>query len=142
VVVTDLHNLAMPLIRYALGDYAEAGARCPCGRGLPVIRRIAGRSSNMAIDVNGRRFWPFLDPSIGMNTPITQRQLVQLTRSHVEVRFVSPRDLTPAEEAGIRDGLIVTFRRPFEFSFVRVAEIPRAPGAKFEEFISCVDHSA
>lgn len=139
VVVTDLHNLAMPLIRYVLGDYAEAGARCPCGRGLPVIRRIAGRSSNMAIDVNGRRFWPLLDPSIWMNTPITQRQFVQLSRTHVEVRFVSPRDLTPAEEAGIRDGLIMTFRQPFEFSFVRVAEIPRAPGAKFEEFISHLD---
>ncbi len=139
VVVTDLHNFAMPLIRYAIGDYAEAGEPCPCGRGLPVIRRIAGRSSNMAIDVNGRRFWPLLSPFMWMGTPITQRQFVQLTRSHVEVRFVAPRDLTHAEEAGIRDGLIATFRHPFEFSFVRVAEIARAPGAKFEEFISRVD---
>ena len=62
--------------------------------------------------------------------------LVQLTRSHIEVRFVAPRDLTSAEEAIIRAGLLLTFRHPFEFSFVRVAEIARAPGAKFEEFIS------
>ena len=136
VVVTDLHNFAMPLIRYALGDYAEAGEPCPCGRGLPVIRRIAGRSSNLAIDVNGRRFWPLLSPFMWINTPITQRQFVQLTRSHIEVRFVAARELTSAEEASIRDGLIVTFRHPFEFSFIRVAEIARAPGAKFEEFIS------
>ncbi|MCP3970332.1 MAG: phenylacetate--CoA ligase family protein, partial [Rhodobacteraceae bacterium] len=34
VVVTALHNLAMPLIRYAIGDYAEVGEDCPCGRGL------------------------------------------------------------------------------------------------------------
>ena len=139
VVVTDLHNFAMPLIRYALGDYAEAGGPCPCGRGLPVIRRIAGRSSNMAIDVNGRRFWPLLSPFMWMDTPITQRQFVQLTRSLIEVRFVAPRDLTPAEQARIRDGLIVTFRHPFEFSFVRVAEIARTAGAKFEEFISRVE---
>ena len=139
VVVTDLHNFAMPLIRYVIGDYAEAGEPCPCGRGLPVIRRIAGRASNMAIDVNGRRFWPLLSPFIWINTPITQRQFVQLTSTHIEVRFVAPRDLTSNEEASIRDGLIVTFRHPFEFSFVRVAAIARAPGAKFEEFISRVE---
>ena len=139
VVVTDLHNFAMPLIRYAIGDYAEVGEPCPCGRGLPVMRRIAGRSSNMAIDVNGRRFWPLINPVIWTDTPITQRQFVQLTRSHIEVRFVAPRNLTPTEEANIRDGLIATFRHPFRFSFVRMAEIPRAQGAKFEEFISCMD---
>ena len=43
VVVTALHNFAMPLVRYELGDYAEVGAPCPCGRGLPVIKRIVGR---------------------------------------------------------------------------------------------------
>jgi hypothetical protein len=96
----------------------------------------------MAVDVNGRRFWPLLSPFMWINTPITQRQFVQLSRTHVEVRFVAPRDLTSAEEASIRAGLIATFRHPFEFSFVRVDEIARAPGAKFEEFISHVDGSA
>jgi phenylacetate-CoA ligase len=142
VVVTDLHNFAMPLIRYVIGDYAEVGEPCPCGRGLPVIRRIAGRSSHMAVDVNGRRFWPLLNPFMWASTPITQRQFVQQTRTHIEVRFVAPRDLTSAEEADIRAGLISTFRHPFEFSFVRVDEITRAPGAKFEEFISRVDGPA
>jgi phenylacetate-CoA ligase len=47
VVVTSLHNFAMPLIRYDLGDYAEAGEHCACGRSLPVIRRILGRVRNM-----------------------------------------------------------------------------------------------
>ncbi|MCK4705298.1 MAG: phenylacetate--CoA ligase family protein, partial [Gammaproteobacteria bacterium] len=39
VVVTNLHNFATPLIRYELGDYAEVGEPCPCGRGLPVLKR-------------------------------------------------------------------------------------------------------
>jgi len=43
VVVTDLVNFGMPLIRYELGDRAEAGAPCACGRGLAVITRIIGR---------------------------------------------------------------------------------------------------
>lgn len=43
VVLTSLHNFAMPLIRYEIGDYATLGERCPCGRGLPVLERIVGR---------------------------------------------------------------------------------------------------
>lgn len=42
VVMTVLHNLAMPLIRYEIGDYAAFGEACPCGRGLPVP--FSGRS--------------------------------------------------------------------------------------------------
>ena len=43
VLITSLNNFATPLIRYELGDYAEVGAPCPCGRGLPVLKRIMGR---------------------------------------------------------------------------------------------------
>lgn len=49
VVVTDLHNFAMPLIRYALSDWAEVGPTCPCGRGLPTLSRVMGRTRNMAL---------------------------------------------------------------------------------------------
>jgi phenylacetate-CoA ligase len=46
VIVTPLHNFAMPLIRYEIGDYSEVGPPCACGRGLPVltrVRRLSGR---------------------------------------------------------------------------------------------------
>jgi phenylacetate-CoA ligase len=42
VVVTPLFNLAGLLIRYAIGDVAEAGT-CECGRSLPTLKRIAHR---------------------------------------------------------------------------------------------------
>jgi phenylacetate-CoA ligase len=47
VVVTTLTSFAMPLIRYEIGDYAVAGAPCPCGRGLPVIERVLGGTRNL-----------------------------------------------------------------------------------------------
>jgi phenylacetate-CoA ligase len=40
VVVTPLHNYQTPLVRYEIGDYAEVGEACSCGRGLPVLIRI------------------------------------------------------------------------------------------------------
>jgi phenylacetate-CoA ligase len=47
VVVTDLHNLAMPFVRYANGDIATVGnaKRCACGRTLPRIAAVQGRLS-------------------------------------------------------------------------------------------------
>ncbi|HKB37771.1 MAG TPA: phenylacetate--CoA ligase family protein, partial [Gemmataceae bacterium] len=44
VVVTDLTNRAMPILRYQVGDVAVvSGRRCRCGRGLPLLERIEGR---------------------------------------------------------------------------------------------------
>jgi len=45
VAITDLHNLACPMIRYLTGDLAVARAetRCACGRGLVAIDPIDGR---------------------------------------------------------------------------------------------------
>jgi len=43
VVATPLFNLASPLIRYEIGDFAEAGGICDCGRSLPMLKRIGGR---------------------------------------------------------------------------------------------------
>jgi phenylacetate-CoA ligase len=57
VVVTDLNNFCVPLIRYRLGDRAEAldeDAACACGRGLPRIGRIEGRIQAMILGSHGR----------------------------------------------------------------------------------------
>jgi len=54
VLVTDLTNTAVPLIRYKLGDLATASdAVCPCGRGLPLIGAIQGRAQAIIIGTNG-----------------------------------------------------------------------------------------
>jgi phenylacetate-CoA ligase len=56
VVVTDLHNLACPMIRYVTGDLAVArgDARCACGRGLVRIGPITGRVTETLVDAQGR----------------------------------------------------------------------------------------
>jgi phenylacetate-CoA ligase len=45
VVVTPLHNLTMPLIRYRLGDVVHPGPKsCSCGSPLPTLGRVSGRT--------------------------------------------------------------------------------------------------
>lgn len=56
VVVTDLRNRAMPLLRYRLEDRAIRGRACPCGRGLPAIESVRGREYDFVHTPDGRRF--------------------------------------------------------------------------------------
>jgi phenylacetate-CoA ligase len=55
ILVTDLLNYAMPLVRYRIGDLgAWAGGTCPCGRGLPRLERVAGRVTDFLVGCDGR----------------------------------------------------------------------------------------
>lgn len=56
IVVTDLHNRAMPLIRYRIGDRAVRGDGCACGRGFPVLESVQGRAYEFVEDLEGRRY--------------------------------------------------------------------------------------
>jgi phenylacetate-CoA ligase len=56
VVVTDLNNFSVPLIRYRIGDLATAvdqSVPCPCGRGLSRIGEIQGRTQAIVYCANG-----------------------------------------------------------------------------------------
>jgi phenylacetate-CoA ligase len=55
VLITDLLNHAMPLIRYRIGDMgAFAAGDCPCGRHLPRLEKIAGRVTDFLVGGGGR----------------------------------------------------------------------------------------
>jgi len=55
VLITDLLNHAMPLIRYRIGDMAAwASGSCSCGRALPRLEKIAGRVTDFLIGDAGQ----------------------------------------------------------------------------------------
>ena len=54
IIVTDLHNYAMPFIRYKNEDIVKVGAKCSCGRGLEVIKEVEGRELDVIKLPNGR----------------------------------------------------------------------------------------
>ncbi|MDD5773551.1 MAG: hypothetical protein PHX78_08830 [bacterium] len=58
-ILTDLDNYTQPFIRYEIGDcgsYSEK--QCPCGRGLPLINYIEGRSKDFIINQNSQKISP------------------------------------------------------------------------------------
>jgi phenylacetate-CoA ligase len=140
VVITTLHNFAMPLIRYEIGDYAEVGQPCICGRGLPVLRRIVGRQRNMAVLPDGRVIWPCLSEELirssGLDnsSPIRQFQMIQVEPDAVELRLVSERRLQPDEESLIPLLISDAFGWPMRVRIEYVEAIERGPGGKFEDY--------
>jgi len=137
VTVTDLHNFATPLIRYDIGDYAEAGAACRCGRGLPTLARVLGRERNLILMPDGRRFWPLTGGRDFRDVaPVSQFQLIQHDRERIEARLVVETPLTPAQEAAVRALIEKSLDHPFKIEIVYFAErLPVGANGKFEEFV-------
>jgi phenylacetate-CoA ligase len=57
LVVTELNNLALPLVRYRTGDFASfKGSPCRCGRSLAALDQLYGRAYDFVITPSGRKF--------------------------------------------------------------------------------------
>ena len=143
VVVTDLHNFASPLIRYEIGDYAEAGAKCECGRGLPVLSRIAGRVRNMLVTAAGKRFWPPLGSRKFFEVaPVLQLQVAQKEYDLLEARVVAARRLDASQEAKVKELILAAMPPGMRLVFQYCDAIPRGTGGKFEDFVCEVPNVA
>ena len=54
IVVTHLATRDFPFVRYRTGDVAVMGTEpCACGRGLPTLREIQGRSTDFVVAADG-----------------------------------------------------------------------------------------
>jgi phenylacetate-CoA ligase len=136
VVVTSLHNLATPLLRYDIGDYATVGEPCPCGRGLPVISQILGRTRNAALSPDGQRYWPTKLNRMRTVKTIKQVQYVQTAIDTIEIRAVLSRPLREQERLEMVQKTTEALGYQYKILVVPVTEIPRGAGGKFEEFLS------
>ena len=102
VVVTDLHNHAMPFIRYANGDVARMAdpAPCPCGRGLRKLASVDGRRADTLLDKDGSPVPGIVFHVLFSDSRkelIKQFQAVQKVTGEVVLRAVRGQDWSEAE---------------------------------------------
>lgn len=138
VVITDLHNYASPVIRYDLGDYAEVGSECTCGRHLPTLKRIIGRERGLFVKPDGSRFWPRGGYRGIKSFAVRQFQMIQHSINDIEYRMVTDDPLTPEQEREAIESIESVFEMPGTVRIVRYAdEIPLVNG-KYEESICLI----
>jgi phenylacetate-CoA ligase len=104
VVVTSLYQFAMPLIRYKIGDMGiyETGD-CPCGRGMPILREVVGRTHDYLMTADGQFVHgEFFAYTFRVKPEVVRYQVYQPDREHLEVRIVCKSEVSDAWLDGVR----------------------------------------
>ncbi len=142
VLITDLLNYAMPLIRYRVGDMAAwADGDCPCGRRLPRIERLAGRVTDFLVGAEGQMVsGAALTINLVAKRPsLGQVQIRQSRAGEVVFRVVPGRGFdAEADAAFLREAIRVYLGPSATAALEVVAEIPAAPSGKYLFSVSTV----
>ncbi|MBK8086416.1 MAG: phenylacetate--CoA ligase family protein [Devosia sp.] len=136
IVVTPFVSTAQPLIRYAQGDLARAGGSCLCGRSLPMIGAVEGRTTAIFVHPDGRSVSRMLNESGRDLLRCTFWQIAQVGPLDFELRYVPSDWDAPGDEAAAEALFRSTFFPDSRLRFCRVREIPLTPGGKFLEYVN------
>jgi phenylacetate-CoA ligase len=138
----------MPLLRYRIGDLVRlSDDACPCGRTLPLLASVEGRSQRQYIVTPDGRFVHavpfayFMEERQLAGVPIRQFQIVQHDVRTLDVRIV----LDVVDDAGFKlmssqlNDMVCNYYGPeMVCNIVQVEEIIPEPGHKYEYFISLI----
>lgn len=134
LICTGLINPDMPMIRYRVGDSGVLSAdNCSCGRELPVIERIDGRSDDVLITSDGRRIGR-LDPVFKGDLSIREAQIIQESIGSLTVRYVPSENFSQQTLIILRERLVERMG-PIEIVFDEVDQVPRTSRGKFRAVI-------
>lgn len=143
VLVTCLENYGMPLIRYAIGDRSSWAVQsaCQCGRGLPLLDAIEGRSLDVVRTRSGLHiggtYWTIL---LRSRPGFARFQVVQDTLDGVTLRFVPDGDFDEAALKYYAARIKEKCGEEFEVAFQKEEEIERTGAGKRRLVVSHVGH--
>ncbi len=136
---TDLHNFGMPLIRYRNEDVGVLSAKtsCVCGRGLPLLEDIVGRTLDLICtpegkDVSGEFFVIVMLDKLGVDRyRFTQERLDFMVVELIKNENFSERELQTIREQVTQ---VVGPTMKVEYRFVQ--ELPVNRTGKFRVTVS------
>ncbi|HWQ93517.1 MAG TPA: AMP-binding protein [Clostridia bacterium] len=141
LICTGFLNADMPLIRYEVGDrvsIAPPTHQCPCGRTLPILLSVEGRSDDVILTPDGRRIGR-LDPVFKADLHLKEAQIIQESLDVLRVLIVPAQNFSATDERQI----IAALRQrigDISIKVERVTHIPRTANGKFRAVISKVHH--
>lgn len=137
VLLTDLHNYGMPLMRYANGDLATPReGPCSCGRGLPRLAAVDGRTMDALRSPSGHFVGEYLEYLMFGTPGILRFQAVQERIDVIEVSFVPSEDFDDASLREVARRMRDTFGAELAIEFRRTDDIPLTPTGKLRVAVS------
>lgn len=135
IVITDLLNYGMPLIRYKMGDLGILSNEiCSCGRCLPLIKKIAGRSADTLYSIDKRPITAgslvlyLVDEAPGL---LGQVQIIQDKIDHLCIRLTPDPEPTQEIIEYQKNKVHELFGGEMEVTFELVNEIPMESSGKY-----------
>jgi len=140
IVVTHLATADFPLIRYRTGDVATLSRRtCRCGRGLPVIENIQGRSTDFVVAQDGTVMHGLaLIYILRELSGIAAFKIIQESLTLTRVQIVPEKHVPAGTDARIRDGVRKRLGAGVDVVVDVVEQIPAERSGKFRYVISHV----
>lgn len=144
LVITELNNLAMPLIRYRMGDYAALSAKqCICGRALPVIEKVVGRAYDIIRNKEGRlfhgEFFMYIFEEVKKRKMgVDAFQVVQMGVDRLRIRVKPSKGYCAQTEALIKKRILSDYGKDTILEFEKVNEIRREPSGKMRLVVGTV----
>lgn len=140
IIITDLDNYGFPFIRYRIEDLAvPSNQLCSCGRGLPLIEKIEGRSFDIITAPNGNKiagtFWTLTLRAI---PGIDSFQIEQTSLNKLIVKIVPTSSYSKSAEQQLLEKISEKCGNEMEIRFVYTDKIPLTKSGKMRFVISAL----
>lgn len=138
IVTTHLATREFPFIRYRTGDVGALDPNpCRCGRGLPLLKEIQGRTTDFVVAADGTVMHGLALIYVVRDLPgIAAFKIIQESRSHVRVLLTPAAGYDPAVETTIRQGMQARLGREVRVDIETMALIPPEKSGKFRYVVS------
>lgn len=143
IVVTHLATPDFPFIRYRTGDIGVlASEPCTCGRGLPLLKEIQGRSTDFVVAADGTAMHGLALIYILRDLPtIGVFKIVQESLAVTRVQIVPATGFGEADELTIRKGFKARLGQDVEILIETLSELPPEKSGKHRYVVSHVGKS-
>lgn len=134
IVVTDLNNYGMPLIRYRVEDVGVLNQeQCACGRTTTLLKRLEGRVADFLLDTDGALVAgvSLVERTLTKVAGIEQMQLVQEVRDEIVVNRVKGKEHSTETDLQLLEELEDAFSGNIQFKLVDCATISQERNGKF-----------
>lgn len=144
IVVTHLATRDFPFVRYRTGDVAALDdRRCPCGRGLPLLRDIEGRTTDFVVAADGTVMHGLALIYVVRDLPgVEGFKIVQETTRLTRVQLVAGERFDRAEVPRMAEAMRRRLGAEVEVRVEFVEAIAPEASGKYRYVVSRVDRAA
>ena len=129
ILITNLHNYAMPFIRYDIGDAGKpSNDICPCGRSLPLFKSLEGRTIEFLVARDGSVIGLKDFDRFFADLPVRMFQIIQKSYDEILIKIVKDEGYTEKDTQFIIENIL--YRTPRDKTGIEVEIVDSIPPVK------------